>query len=92
MPAKTDTARIYEMVLSAPGMSEEVKVVLKMSRKNILFLSKVIETGLSTEDKNEKVFPLEIIPKETIKELEALTNEMLQKTGLAEIHQKLYSF
>jgi hypothetical protein len=45
MLAKTDIARIYETVLSIPGMNENVKIVLSISRKNTLLLSKAIERG-----------------------------------------------
>jgi hypothetical protein len=43
--AKTDIARIYETVLSIPGMNENIKIALTISRKNTLLLSRVIERG-----------------------------------------------
>jgi hypothetical protein len=45
MLAKTDIARIYETVLSIPGINENIKIALTISRKNILLLSRAIERG-----------------------------------------------
>ncbi len=46
---KTDLAKVYDTVLSIPGMNETVKIELKIPRKNVLLLSKVIERGLVQE-------------------------------------------
>jgi len=50
MLAKTDVTRIYETVLSIPGMNDHVKISLSLSRKNVLLLSKIIERGLLLKD------------------------------------------
>lgn len=92
MLAKTDVARIYETVLSIPGMSDNVKIALTISRKNILLLSKVVERGLSVkepDDKSNNV--LDIVPKETLQELLLLTADIPDKAGLTEMNQKLQS-
>ena len=92
MLAKTDVARIYETVLSIPGMSDNVKIALNIPRKNVLLLSKVIERGLSvkdTDDKSNNV--LDIVPKETLQELLSLASDLLGKAGLTEMNQKLQS-
>ena len=54
MLAKTDVARIYDTVLSIPGMSDNVKIAFNIPRKNVLLLSKVIERGLSLKDPDDK--------------------------------------
>ena len=93
MIAKTDVARIYETVLSIPGMNEQVKIDLRIPRKNILLLSKVIERGISPKDSDDKTNNvLDIIPKETLQELLALSGEILQKAGLTEMNEKLKAF
>jgi len=93
MIAKNDLARIYDTVLSIPGMNENVKVNLQTSRKNILLLSKVFERGLNTKEGDEKTMSiLDIVSPETLKELTVLSTELLNKAGLAEMNEKLKTF
>lgn len=90
MLAKNDVAKVYETVLSIPGMNDEIKVPLKITRKNLLLLSKVINRGLSgkeTEDKSLSV--LDIITKETFQELGEISSQLLHKAGLNELNDKL---
>lgn len=92
MLAKTDVARIYETVLSIPGMNDHVKIALNIPRKNVLLLSKIIERGLSAkgaDDQSNNV--LDIVPPETLQELKALPADLLGKAGLTEMNQKLQS-
>lgn len=92
MLAKTDVARIYETVLSIPGMSDNVKIAINIPRKNVLLLSKVIERGLSLKDPDDKSNSvLDIVPKETLQELSLLASDFLSKAGLTEMNQKLQS-
>ena len=53
MLAKTDVAKIYETLLSIPGMGEHVKISFNIPRKNMLLPSKVIERGLT--EKMERI-------------------------------------
>ena len=92
MLAKTDVARIYDTVLSIPGMSDNVKIAFNIPRKNVLLLSKVIERGLSLKDPDDKSNNvLDLVPKETLQELLLLSSEILSKAGLTELNQKLQS-
>ena len=92
MLAKTDVTRIYETVLSIPGMNDHVKISLSLSRKNVLLLSKIIERGLLLKDQDDKsTNVIDIVPKETLQELSQLSNDLLNKAGLAEMNQKLQS-
>ena len=50
MLAKNEVAKVYDTVLSIPGMNQNVKVNLQISRKNLLLLSKVIERGLNGKE------------------------------------------
>ena len=93
MLAKNEVTRIYETLLSIPGMNDAVKIPLHISRKNVLLLCKVIERGLQVKETDEKVLALpDIISKEILKELQELPNELLEKAGLTEMHKKLQSF
>lgn len=93
MLTKTEMARIYETMLSIPGMNETVKIPLSISRKNILLLCKVIERGLNVKETDEKALSLpEIMTKEVLQELQLLPAELLEKAGLTDLHKKLQSF
>lgn len=93
MLAKNDVARIYETVLSIPGMNDEVKVSLKISRKNLLLLNKVIERGLNGKETDDKsISVLDTVPKETLQELGEIAGQLLNKAGLTEMNEKLKSF
>ncbi|HXB42742.1 MAG TPA: hypothetical protein VNV85_01730 [Puia sp.] len=93
MIAKNDLARIYDTVLSIPGMNENIKLNLQTSRKNLLLLNKVIEKGLNFKETDEKsVSILDIVSGETLKELAALSAELLNKAGLSEMNEKLKTF
>jgi len=93
MSVKTDVAKIYETVLSIPGMNDNVKIAFSIPRKNVLLLSKIIERGLSAEDPDNKIFTvLDMVPKQTLQELQALPADLLEKAGLTEMNQKLQAF
>ena len=90
MLAKTDVAKIYETLLSIPGMNEEVKVPLKISRKNLLLLTKVIEKGLNGKESDDKsIGVLDIVAPETLQQLGDISTQLLHKAGLAEMNDKL---
>lgn len=93
MLAKNDVAKVYETVLSIPGMNDEVKVSLKISRKNLLLLNKVIERGINGKDTDDKsVSVLDTISKENLQQLSDIGVELLNKAGLTEMNEKLKSF
>ena len=86
---KADVIKIYETLLSIPGMNDQVKIVLNLPRKNLFLLSKVIERGLSVKDPDDKSNVLEVVSKEVLSELQSYPAELLIKAGLAEMNQKL---
>jgi len=89
MITKNDVSKVYDTVLSIPGMKDVVKIDLKISRKNVLLLNHVIGRGLSTtEDEGSSIF-LASIAHENLQELKLLAEECLQKAGLTELSEKL---
>ncbi len=92
MAATNYIAKIYDTVLSIPGMNENVKIELRIPRKNVLLLSKVIERGLSAKDGTEQENILDIAPEETLKELSEISDELVRKAGLTDMNEKLKSF
>ena len=89
MLSTKDIAIVYETLLISPGMNEPVKVALNMPRKNVLLLAKVIELGLANKEGGGEQTIVNIASKETLTELGALTNELLNKAGLQEMNSKL---
>ena len=89
MLSTKDIAIVYETLLISPGMNESVKVALNMPRKNILLLAKVIELGLANKEGGSEQTIVNIASKETLTELSALSDELLNKAGLQEMNSKL---
>lgn len=87
MITKDDVSKVYDTVLSIPGMSEIVKIDLKISRKNVLLLSHVIGKGM--EFKNDESGILASLSEEGLIDLKNLSEECLQKAGLVELNEKL---
>lgn len=93
MLPKNEITKVYETVLSIPGMNQNIKLNLQTSRKNLLLLSKVIERGLNGKEIDDKsVSILEIVSKETLQELSEISIQLLTKAGLMEMNEKLNSF
>lgn len=82
--------QVFETVLAIPGMNQVVKVDLRLSRKNILVLSKVIERGLNQKEGKESI--LSMIPAEILEELQQVPIDLLKKADLTEMNEKLKSF
>ena len=84
-----DVAKVFDTILSIPGMNEVVKIDLKISRKNVLLLNHVIRRGLSAKDDEKSSVLLTSIPEENLQELKQFGDECLQKAGLIELSEKL---
>jgi hypothetical protein len=90
MIAKFDLAKMYETVLSIPGMNEKVRIDFKIPLKNVLILSKAIERGLlgkETDDLSPDL--MDLVSRETTEEIMGISTEILQKAGLLELNEKL---
>jgi len=88
MLTTNDVAKVYDTILSIPGMNETVKIDMRISRKNVLLLNSVIRRGLTGQ--NDKANSLlDSIPKETLEELTVFAESCLQKPGLTELSDKL---
>lgn len=92
MLTTNDVARVYDTILSIPGMNDTVKIDLRISRKNVLLLNSVIKRGLTARSTEKSDGLLEGLPQETISELEEIANDYLAKAGLIELSEKLKAF
>lgn len=84
----SDVAKVFDTILSIPGMGEIVKVDLKMSRKNVLLLNQVIELGIAAKAEDKSGL-LASVPEEELRELKSMADECLTKAGLTELNDKL---
>lgn len=91
MLTTNDVAKVYDTILSIPGMNETVKIDLRISRKNVLLLNSVIERGLLAKYDDKSSNLLKSVPQETLQELRTLAADCLQKAGLIELSEKLNS-
>jgi hypothetical protein len=89
--ASKEKSKIFETVLSSPGMTEKCKIVLLLSRQNILLLGRLIETGLLSDQQNFKDEIISVLPKESLEEFKAIHEEILRKSDLTEFYEKLKS-
>lgn len=87
MLTKNDVAQVYDTILSIPGMSETVKIDLKISRTSALLLAHVIDRGIKT--KGDGTSMLDAISSESLQELETLSASCLLKAGLTDLNERL---
>lgn len=86
---KKEKSSIVSMVLSSPGMSENCKIVLQLSRQNVLLLSRLIEAGILTAKGNFDDDILSALPEESTGEFKIIHEEILKKSGLTDFYEKL---
>ena len=88
MLTENDAAQVFDTIMSIPGMNEQVRIDLKISRKNVLLLHHVIERGLLENDSSPSVL-LKRTAEENINELRQLSVDCLGRAGLTELNEKL---
>lgn len=91
MLTTNDVAKVYDTILSIPGMNETVKIDMKISRKNVLLLNSVIKRGLNTKDDDKSASLPGSVPPEALQELHAFADDCLTKAGLTALSEKLNS-
>jgi hypothetical protein len=82
-------SKVIEMLLSSPGMNEKCKVVLSLSRENIIFFSRLIEVALLSEGKQVDDDILNVVSKNSLEEFRQVQEEVLKKGDLTDFYQKL---
>ena len=89
MITKVELVRLYETLLSIPGMNDPVRLDLKIPRKNVLLLSQVIRRGLLSNGDSTEGTLLGLIAPGALQDVERLAGELLEKAGLTEMQEKL---
>jgi hypothetical protein len=88
MLTTNDVAKVFDTILSIPGMNETVKIDMKISRKNALLLNRLIERGLTLKQDEKSSNLLDNLPEDTLKELTSLADDCWKKAGLTELSEK----
>lgn len=91
MMTASEFAMVYDTILSIPGMEDTVKIDLRMTRKNVLILSSVIDRGLGVKGSEKESGILANVPREVLDELRKIADECLEKATLTELNEKLKS-
>ena len=86
-----DVNAFYEALLSPPFMDDEVKINLKISLKSVLFLSKIIELGLSAKDSAENKGLLNAASEQHFEAIRMISGDILNHAKLSDMYQKLNS-
>lgn len=85
--------QIYDTVFCMPGMNDKIKLSLQVSRRNILLLTKVIERDIQCKVAGEmKEGVIDVVFKESLEELTGFADDILEKSGLTVLNEKLKAF
>ena len=90
--SKKEKSTIFSMLLSSPGMSENCKIVLQMSRQNVLLLSRLIEAGILDAKSSLDDEMLNALPGQCAEEFKSIHEEILKKSNLTDFYEKLKTF
>jgi hypothetical protein len=92
MLSSKDAALIYETLLSSPGMNDNVKIDLRMTRKTVLILSKIIELGLNCNKESKQAGLLLAAQDNILEIISGIPAILLGKAELAVTYEKLNTF
>lgn len=73
-----DGTRFLSALLRSPGMNDDVKISLKLKRRDILLLEEIIETGILADEWKGVLAP------EWVQELKEFSGELLKRAEITE--------
>lgn len=82
-------ALVYETLLCSPGMAENVKLDMRVSRKALLLLAAALESQLKGPAEAAAPAVTDYFGSETVEELEKMVSDILLKSELSGLHSKL---
>lgn len=85
----SNRGKIFETILSSPGMQEPCKIVLNPSRQTILVLARLIENGMINGGEKEKDEMISFLPQTSLDDLKSISEELLKKGGLVDFYEHL---
>lgn len=81
--------KIFETILSSPGMQESCKIVLNPTRQTILVLVRLIESGIVNKGGKETDEMISFLPEVSLNDLKMISEELLNKGGLVDFYEHL---
>jgi len=84
-----EKSKIFETILSSPGMSEKCKVMLLLSRQNVLLLSRLIEAGLLRKEQSFDDEILRTLPAGCLDEFKCIHEDIVRKSELTDSYNRL---
>ena len=87
--ANKEKSKVFETILSSPGMADKCKLVLQVSRQNVLLLGRLIEAGLLAKEMALDDEIIRALPKESVEEFKQLHEDILKKAELTEFYSRL---
>ena len=80
---------VFQTLLSSPGMGDKCKIVMQVSRQNILIICRLLENGLEKKDGESADEILSVLSNESKEELKIIVAEMLERGGLIDFYKRL---
>ena len=84
-----EKSKIFQTVLSSPGMTEKCKINLMISRQNILLLGRLIEAGLLSDKNPFDDEILAALPEDSLEQFKTIHEEILKKGELTDFYERL---
>ena len=85
------TKKFYELaIMKNPGLKESVKVSLHLTKRDLLFLARLIDYGLNADLKKEEDM-LALLPVESRDEILKAKEELLKRGDMEEYYQEINS-
>jgi hypothetical protein len=81
--------KIFETILSSPGMQESCKIVLNPTRQTILVLARLIENGVESKEGKDRDEMISFLPEGSLHDLKMISEELLNKGGLVDFYEHL---
>ena len=81
--------KVFETVLSSPGISEKCKIGISVSRQTIVLLALITEAGLDSRNKPMIEELTGLLPAASLEEVRLVIKELLEKGGLVEFYNRL---
>jgi hypothetical protein len=82
------TKKFYELALKSPGLKETVKIDFKLSKRSLLFLARILETGLNGDKKMDEDI-LYLLPADSREDIRQTQEDMLKKAELEEFYAEI---
>ncbi|MBN8856169.1 MAG: hypothetical protein BGO55_08370 [Sphingobacteriales bacterium 50-39] len=82
------TQKMYALALKSPGIEEVQKVNFQLTKKNLLYLARLINFGLDAKLKEDDGF-LQVMPAEAKEDLRKTAADILSKANLTEFYNEL---